>query len=100
VDHARTRQRLKRGGEFCMVNLDEAAMVGEAPSNTVVALDDALLRLAELDARKGQAIELIYFGGLSYQEAAAALRISEATLDRDLRMAKAWVYRELSGMAS
>lgn len=100
VDHARTRQRLKRGGEFSKVNLEEAAMVGEASSGTVVALDEALVRLTELDARKGQAIELIYFGGLSYRETAAALQISEATLDRDLRMAKAWVYRELGGVAS
>lgn len=100
VDHARTRKRLKRGGEYSMVNLDEAATVGAESSKTVVALDEALARLTELDARKGQAIELVYFGGLSYRETAAALQISEATLDRDLRMAKAWVYRELSGTAT
>lgn len=66
------------------------------PSEVVLALDEAMNRLAEVDERKSRVVELHYFGGLTYDETAAALDISPATVDRDLRMARAWLYREMS----
>lgn len=96
VDHARARTRQKRGGDAVKVELNEALVAGAEPSYLVLALDRALDRLAELDARKSRVVELHCFGGLTYDETAAALDISAATVDRDLRMARAWLYRELS----
>jgi RNA polymerase sigma-70 factor (ECF subfamily) len=63
----------------------------------MIELDEALTRLAAKDERKAQLIELFYFGGLSYEEAAAALNIAPVTVHRDLKLAKAWLYRELRG---
>ena len=101
VDHARTQQRQKRGGGAQVLSLDEALEVGPAgPYGTnpsgMVDLDEALQRLAQKDARKCELVELIYFGGLTYDEAAEALNISAATVHRELRMAKAWLRRELT----
>jgi len=96
VDHARGRARQKRGGGAEQVSLDEAIMVGEDNALDLVDLDDALKRLAEVDERKSQLIELLFFAGLTTEEAAQALGISLATLHRDLKMAKAWLYRELA----
>lgn len=95
VDHARAGRRVKRGGDAARVTFDEALLVSAQPSADMVELDDALDRLAALDERKAKVIELHFFGGLTYAEAAAALGISPATVDRDLRAAKAWLYREL-----
>ncbi|SPF38479.1 Sigma factor, ECF-like family protein (fragment) [Candidatus Sulfopaludibacter sp. SbA4] len=92
VDHAGANARQKRGGAE-KVSLDEAIMVGEETSLDLIDLDEALQRLAANDPRKSQVIELPFFGGLTYEESAAALNISEATLHRELKMAKAWLHR-------
>jgi RNA polymerase sigma factor (TIGR02999 family) len=96
VDHARAHNRQKRGGGAEQISLDEAVVVGAEPSTELLELDQALHKLATHDSRKSEIIELLFFGGLTYEESAAALNISPATLHRDLKMAKAWLYRELS----
>ena len=96
VDHAKSRNRDKRGGEFEKIPLDEAVMVGPQSDKGIVELDDVLKRLATQDQRKSELIELLFFGGLTYDEAAAALKISPATVHRELILAKAWLYRELN----
>jgi RNA polymerase sigma factor (TIGR02999 family) len=95
VDHARGRARTKRGGGATPVTLDEGLAAAPEPLDDLLALDEALGRLAALDERKARVVELHYFGGLTYDEAAAAVGISSATVDRELRAAKAWLYREL-----
>jgi len=95
VDHAKARGRVKRGGGDRPLTLDEAVAVSGDSNENLVELDEALERLAELDERKAKVVELHYFGGLTYDEAAEVLGISPATVDRDLRFAKAWLYREL-----
>jgi len=96
VDHAKARSREKRGGEFDKVPLDEAVLVSPQNEKSIIDLDEALHRLAEQDQRKSDLIELLFFGGLTYDEAAAALQISPATVHRELKLAKAWLYRELA----
>jgi len=96
VDHAKAARRQKRGGGAVKVELDEAVLVGPGTPSNIVDLDDALKSLAALDARKSDVVELLFFGGLTYEETAAALNISPATVDRELRMAKAWLRRELA----
>ena len=96
VDHARGRGRQKRGSGAEQVPLDEAIVVGGDSPLDLLDLDDALEKLAEVDPRKSQLIELLFFGGLTCEESAAALNISPATLHRDLKMAKAWLYRALT----
>jgi RNA polymerase sigma factor (TIGR02999 family) len=96
VDHARSHARQKRGGGAEKVPLDEAIMVGEQGSLDLIELDQAMERLAAQDPRKSQIIELLFFGGLTYDESAAALNISPATLHRELKLAKAWLHRELT----
>jgi RNA polymerase sigma-70 factor, ECF subfamily len=96
VDHARAHGRQKRGAGAERVPLEEALMVGpEAPSG-IIELDEALERLAAHDRRKSEVVELLFFGGLTYDETAAALNISPATVHRELALAKAWLYRELA----
>jgi RNA polymerase sigma factor (TIGR02999 family) len=95
VDHARARSRGKRGGAFRIVTLDDQFAVQQEASVDLIALDEALDRLATLDGRKAKAMELHFFGGLSYDETAHALDVSPATVHRDLRMAKAWLYQQL-----
>jgi RNA polymerase sigma-70 factor (ECF subfamily) len=95
VDHAKSRNREKRGGEFEKIPLDEAVLVGPQSDKGIVELDEALKRLATHDQRKSELIELLFFGGLTYDEAAAVLKISPATVHRELILAKAWLYREL-----
>jgi RNA polymerase sigma-70 factor (ECF subfamily) len=95
VDHAKSHNRQKRGGEFQKVELDEAVIVGPQSDKGIVELDEALQRLAAQDQRKSELIELLFFGGLTYDEAAAALNISPATVHRELTLAKAWLYRDL-----
>jgi RNA polymerase sigma factor (sigma-70 family) len=77
------------------VTLESVAVVAAEPGEDLIALDAALERLAGFDARKARVVELYYFGGLTYDETASALGISAATVDRDLRLAKAWLYHEL-----
>lgn len=98
VDHARTKQRDKRGGpDAVMVELDEAANVGVGVQNVdLVALDDALDRLAKLDKQQASVVELRFFSGMSLEDTATALNISRATAARDWNVAKAWLKRELT----
>lgn len=97
VDHARAKGSRKRGAGAEPIPIEEAVMVGATPPSGILDLDDALNRLAQQDERKSRLVELIYFGGLTYDEAAAALEISPATVHRELRLAKAWLHRDLSG---
>ncbi|HZU41364.1 MAG TPA: sigma-70 family RNA polymerase sigma factor, partial [Terriglobales bacterium] len=99
VDHAKAKNRQKRGGGGEKVPIDEAVLVGPQAEAGVVEVDEALQRLSAQDKRKSELIELLFFGGLSYDEAAAALNISPATVHRELKLAKAWLHREL-GRAS
>jgi RNA polymerase sigma factor (TIGR02999 family) len=96
VEHAR-RHNLKRGGGVPHVSLDEAALVGGDRAADLVALDDAMSTLAQLDRRKSQVVEMRFFGGLSVDETANVLKVSAATVMRDWSTAKAWLYRELAG---
>ncbi len=95
VDHAKARRREKRGGGAQHVPLDEAMHVPEAAITDVLEMDAALARLALREPRKARVVELHYFAGLSYDEIAATLELSAATVDRDLRFAKAWLRTEL-----
>ncbi len=95
VDHAR-RHNLKRGGDMLHVSLDETAMVGSGNDADLVALDDAMIALAQLDSRKVQVVEMRFFGGLSVEETADVLKVSAPTVMRDWSTAKAWLYRELT----
>lgn len=98
VDHARTKSREKRGGQDAVhVDIDDAIDVAvDAPSVDLIALDDALRRLALLDKQQEQVVELRYFSGLSLEETADALNISRATAARDWNVARAWLKRELT----
>jgi RNA polymerase sigma factor (TIGR02999 family) len=96
VDLARSRGRLKRGGAVQQVALDEALVVSQERDRELVALDDALSALTAMDERKGQVVELRYFGGLSVEETAEVLSVSPETVMRDWKMAKSWLLRELS----
>ena len=95
VDHARSHHRAKREGDAVKVTLGEALEVSSGPASDVLAVDEALTRLAEFDPRKSEILELRYFGGLNNEEVAEALNISRATVQRDLRLAKTWLIREL-----
>ncbi len=97
VDFARSRGYQKRGGGARRVDLDEALVVGAEPEANLVALDQALLRLAEVDQRKSQVVELRFFGGLDIKETAEVLKVSADTVMRDWKIAKVWLLRELSG---
>jgi RNA polymerase sigma-70 factor (ECF subfamily) len=99
VDHARRRTALKRGGDSTRINLDQALEVFEHKNLDILALDDALSRLAEIDERKCRTVELRFFGGMSNEESAAALGVSAPTVERDWRMARAWLRRELNGVS-
>ncbi len=96
VDHAKSKQRAKRGGGAVLLSIDAALDVSDAPSDDVISLDDALERLTQHDERKARVVELHYFAGLTYEEIATSLDVSVATVDRDLRFAKAWLYNDLS----
>ena len=95
IDYARTHARDKRGGGRVHVSLDEAAVSVEEQAAGLLALDEALRALEELDPQKGRIIELRYYGGLSVEEVAEILKISPATVGREWRRAKAWLYGEL-----
>jgi RNA polymerase sigma factor (TIGR02999 family) len=96
VDHARTRNALKRGGASFKVTLTEDLIAAEQVDLDVVRLDDALVRLSALDSRQGRIVELRFFGGLSIEETAEVLNISPATVKREWVMARAWLNRELA----
>jgi RNA polymerase sigma factor (TIGR02999 family) len=96
VEHARARRRLKRGGDLERTTFMEEGVAADAPPIDVLDLERALEKLAALDERKQKVVELHFYGGLTYDEIAAALDISPATVHRDLRMAKSWLHRELT----
>jgi len=102
VDAARARASGKRGGQFqraehsTAVNLDEIPDLGSQRADELAALDDALTALAQFDARKAKVVELRFFGGLSVEETAEALRVSPQSVMRDWKLAKAWLMRELN----
>ena len=98
VSYARSRKSEKRGGGAVKMELDETALVSPEESKVIVDLHEALERLATLDSRKAQVVELKYFGGLNYDELAEVLKISPVTVRRDWRFARAWLYTELQNV--
>ncbi|MCP4660818.1 MAG: sigma-70 family RNA polymerase sigma factor [bacterium] len=96
VDHARSHGYQKRGGDAQKVSLDEALHFDAERAPDLVALDDALKRLAETDPQKSQLVELRFFGGLSHPEIAEVLGVSTSTVERQWRLARAWLYRALN----
>jgi RNA polymerase sigma factor (TIGR02999 family) len=96
VDHASTRDALKRGGGLAMTNLDEAASVADTQAADLLALNDALDQLARLDARKSRIVELRYFGGMTVEETAEVLGLSPTTVNREWQSAKTWLLRTMS----
>lgn len=98
VDFARSRASAKKGGGTQYVSLSEAMTISPDRGEDLIALDDALQSLSELDSRKGRIVELRFFGGLSVEETAEVLKISARTVMRDWGLAQAWLYRELSGV--
>src|SRR5918996_5597981 len=100
VNHARDRVADKRGGGAEHVPLTVAGEPMGAPEVNLLDLHDALDRLAEVDQRKGQIVELKFFGGLTMDEIAETLRVSRATVEREWKFARAWLYRAVSGSTS
>jgi len=97
VDYARSRRAAKRGGGICMVMLDDIEALPERKDVDIVALNDALNTLAELDPRQTRVVELRFFAGLSLEEISEVMGIATATVQRDWTAARAWLYREMSG---
>ncbi|MBM3764950.1 MAG: sigma-70 family RNA polymerase sigma factor [Acidobacteria bacterium] len=97
VQHARTKNALKRGGDLRPVTLDEFSGGVSNDSAVLAALDDALTALAAIDERKSQIVEMKYFGGMNAEETAEACGVSVSTVGRQLRLAEAWVYRHMQG---
>jgi RNA polymerase sigma factor (TIGR02999 family) len=97
VDSARAKRYQKRGGSGVRVTFDEGALPAAAMTTDLVALDDALNALAQMDERRSRVIELRFFGGLTVEETAIVLKVSPDTVMRDSRLAKAWLTRELLG---
>ncbi len=96
VDFARAKQNLKRGGGAQQVTLDEGLVISPESGADLLALDEALERLALLNERQSRVVELRYFGGLNEDEVAEALKVSARTVRSDWSLARAWLYRELS----
>jgi RNA polymerase sigma-70 factor (ECF subfamily) len=97
VDHARTKKRAKHGGSDIRVSLSDANLKAPGQDLDIVALDEALERLAAIDEQQSRIVELRFFSGLTVEETAEILSISTATVKRDWSMAKAWLHREISG---
>jgi len=97
VDYARQHRALKRGGERVRISLDDPALPADERAETLVALDDALARLAELDERLSHVVECRFFAGLTEDETAQALAVTARTVRRDWIKAKGWLYQELQG---
>lgn len=96
VDHVRATRAQKRGSGFAALSLDEALGVGEQKSWEIIALDDALKTLAQMDPQQAKIVELRFFAGLSIEETASLVGVSPATVKRDWVSAKAWLFRQLS----
>jgi len=97
VDHARSHAAAKRGQNAPRLSLEEAAEFSGEQAGEIIMLDDALTSLARLDDRKARVVEMRYFGGLTVEEIAAALGVSTATVTREMRLAQAWLLREMGG---
>lgn len=97
IDHARGKRRQKRGQTPLQITLDDAIIVSPNIDESILDLDHALTLLAARDERKAHIVEMIYFGGLTHEETAAALNIAPVTLHRELTLAKAWLARKLKG---
>jgi RNA polymerase sigma-70 factor (ECF subfamily) len=96
VEHARTRHAVKRGGDQQKISLDDAPQVfAQSDAAELLALDSALTKLATFDERRSRILEMRAFGGMSVEETAHALGISERTIKREMRLAQAWIRREL-----
>ena len=95
LDHARRRLRAKRGGGADHLELDEFSVMTEEKSSTLIALDEALNRLAEIDPLKSRIVEMRHFGGMSVEETAEALKVAPITIIRHWNLAKAWLRREI-----
>jgi len=100
TDFARSRRSLKRRGEVAHVSLDQALVVSPEVPADLLALDGALTRLGAVDSRKSQVVEMRFFGGLSVEETAEVLKVSQETVLRDWKLAKMWLLRELTGEKS
>ncbi len=96
VDAARARGARKRGGSVMKINLDETALLSNAPNRSILALDEVLTTFSEIAPRQAKVVELRYFGGLTEEEIVAVLKISPRTVRRDWDLSKAWLLRELS----
>ncbi|HYV04533.1 MAG TPA: ECF-type sigma factor, partial [Blastocatellia bacterium] len=96
VDHARKRRAAKRGGEPIRLSISSADRIGRKPDLDLVALDDALKRLAALNPQHSETVEMRFFGGLTIEETAEAMGVSHATVERDWSFARAWLRREMS----
>lgn len=100
IDYAKHQNREKRGGEYQKVPLESAFEIGASSTSNLLEVHEALERLTARDERKGSIVELLVFGGLTYDEAAKCLGISPATLHRELRLAKAFLQRELTAQVA
>src|SRR5207248_6927747 len=96
VDNARRRGSIKRGGDLNRVDLDKLEVTVNDPPDELIALDEALKKLAEIEPERAQLVNLRYFGGLTHEEAAHALGISTSTADRHWAYARAWLYRRMA----
>lgn len=100
IDHARRHAYAKRGGGAQQVSLEEVAIVANEKSAEIIRLDEALTTLAKMDPRRCHVVELRYFGGLSNEEIAGVLNVSENTVTRDWNLARAWLHQQLTGSAA
>jgi RNA polymerase sigma-70 factor (ECF subfamily) len=100
IDHARRHAYAKRGGGAQQVSLEEVAIVANEKSAEILRLDEALTTLAKMDPRRCHVVELRYFGGLSNEEIAGVLNVSENTVTRDWNLARAWLHQQLTGSAA
>ena len=100
IDHARRHAYAKRGGGAQQVSLEQVAVVAREQSSEILRLDEALKTLAKMDPRRCHVVELRYFGGLSNEEIAGVLKVSENTVTRDWNLARAWLHRQLTGSAA
>jgi RNA polymerase sigma factor (TIGR02999 family) len=99
VDHARSHRSARRGKGAHKLPLEEALVVSAEPPGYLLDLDDALTRLSEQDDRKGRLVEMHFFGGMTFQELTQAFDLSLSTIEREMRLARAWLRRELHGSA-
>jgi RNA polymerase sigma factor (TIGR02999 family) len=99
MEHARRKNAVKRGGQAQRITFEEGLAISAEGAGEVIALDAALTALEQISPRKAQAVEMRYFGGLTVQEIATALDMSSRTVERDLRLAHAWLYRFIQGEA-